>query len=49
LPLSADLSPTASWLQSGKNGRFADLPRLRVPTGKFVLQQVAAIAELGPA
>jgi len=29
--------------------RFADLPQLEGPAGRFMLQQMAAVAELGPA
>src|SRR4029453_5634362 len=33
-------------LESGGGVRFCDLPKIEGPTGRFILQQMAAVAEL---
>jgi DNA invertase Pin-like site-specific DNA recombinase len=33
-------------LEAGADVRFADLPQIEGPTGKFILQQMASVAEL---
>src|SRR3954468_10476241 len=33
-------------LESGVDVRFCDLPKIEGPTGRFILQQMAAVAEL---
>lgn len=33
-------------LDSGVDVRFCDLPRIEGPTGRFILQQMASVAEL---
>lgn len=36
----------SSHLEAGMDVRFCDLPQIEDPTGRFVLQQMAAVAEL---
>lgn len=44
--LTRSLSFLSKLLDAGVDVRFADLPALEGPTGRFMLQQMAAVAEL---
>jgi DNA invertase Pin-like site-specific DNA recombinase len=44
--LTRSVSFLSRLLESGADVRFADLPTLEGPTGRFMLQQMAAVAEL---
>lgn len=44
--LTRSVSFLSRLLESGADVRFADLPALEGPTGRFMLQQMAAVAEL---
>jgi DNA invertase Pin-like site-specific DNA recombinase len=46
LPLTRAVAFLSRLLEAGVEVRFCDLPQIEGPTGKFMLQQMAAVAEL---
>jgi DNA invertase Pin-like site-specific DNA recombinase len=44
--LTRSLAFLSRLLESGVDVRFADLPKIEGPTGRFILQQMASVAEL---
>jgi DNA invertase Pin-like site-specific DNA recombinase len=44
--LTRSLSFLTRLLDSGVDVRFCDLPKIEGPTGRFILQQMASVAEL---
>jgi DNA invertase Pin-like site-specific DNA recombinase len=44
--LTRSLAFLSRLLEAGADVRFADLPKIEGPTGRFMLQQMAAVAEL---
>jgi DNA invertase Pin-like site-specific DNA recombinase len=44
--LTRSVSFLSRLLEAGVEVRFADLPAIEGPTGRFMLQQMAAVAEL---
>ena len=44
--LTRSLAFLSRLLEAGVDVRFADLPKIEGPTGRFMLQQMAAVAEL---
>lgn len=44
--LTRSVSFLSKLLEAGVDVRFADLPQIEGPTGRFMLQQLAAVAEL---
>lgn len=46
--LTRSVSFLSHLLEAGVDVRFADLPSIEGPTGRFMLQQMASVAELRP-